>query len=249
MMLQEKAVVVTGAGRGIGRALAIGFAEQGARVLVHYGHARSGAEEVVELIRERGGSAQMIQADLRRAEAVSDLVAQAHAQLGTIDVWINNAGASANSRETVGMSEVEVFERIMDVDVKGAWLCSREVAPYMSDGGCMLMTGWDAALSGAKGLQGQLYAMSKGAVISLTRCLALEYAPRLRVNCIAPGYVENEWSQSLPEKTRQRLQQANPLQRLGTPDDIVGTALFLASPAAAFITGQVILVNGGEVMR
>jgi NAD(P)-dependent dehydrogenase (short-subunit alcohol dehydrogenase family) len=249
MMFREKTVVVTGAGRGIGRALAIGFAEQGARVLVHYGHARSGAEEVVGLIRERGGSAQMAQADLREVGAVRDLIAQAHTQLGKIDVWINNAGASANSREAVGMSEVEIFERVMAVDVMGSWLCAREVALYMNDGGCILMIGWDAALSGAKGLPGQLYAMSKGAVISLTRCLALEYAPRLRVNCIAPGYVENEWLQSLSEKVRQRLQQANPLQRLGTPEDILGTALFLASPAAAFITGQVILVNGGEVMR
>ncbi|HTK07625.1 MAG TPA: SDR family oxidoreductase [Ktedonobacteraceae bacterium] len=248
-MFQEKTVVVTGAGRGIGRALALGFAKQGARVLVHYGHAQSGAEEVVRQIREGGGSAQMIQADLGKTEAVRDLVSQAHAQLGKIDVWINNAGASANSRETVGMSEVEIFERLMQVDVLGTWLCSREVAPYMNDGGCILTTGWDAALSGAEGLPSQIYAMSKGAIISLTRCLALEYAPRLRVNCIAPGYVENEWSQSLAEKTRQHLQQANPLQRLGTPEDIVGTALFLASPAAAFITGQVILVNGGEVMR
>lgn len=248
-MFQGKTVVVTGAGRGIGRVLALGFAEQGARVLVHYGHARSGAEEVVRQIRERGGAAEMVQADLRKAEAARDLVSQAYAQLGKIDVWINNAGASANSRDTVGMSEVEIFERVMEVDVMGAWLCSREVAPYMNDGGCILMTGWDAALSGAKGLPSQLYAMSKGAVISLTRCLALEYAPRLRVNCIAPGYVENEWSQDLSEKTRQRLEQANPLQRLGTPEDILGTALFLASPAAAFINGQVILVNGGEVMR
>jgi 3-oxoacyl-[acyl-carrier protein] reductase len=191
----------------------------------------------------------MIQADLGKTEAVRDLVSQAYEQLGKIDVWINNAGASANSRETAGMSEVEIFERLMQVDVLGTWLCSREVAPYMNDGGCILTTGWDAALSGAKGLPSQIYAMSKGAIISLTRCLALEYAPRLRVNCIAPGYVENEWSQELSEKTRQRLQQANPLQRLGTPEDIVETALFLASPAAAFITGQIILVNGGEVMR
>ncbi|HEY4384696.1 MAG TPA: SDR family oxidoreductase, partial [Ktedonobacteraceae bacterium] len=229
--------------------LALGFAKQGARVLVHYGHAQAGAEAVVRQIREGGGSAQMIQADLGKTEAVRDLVSQAYEQLGKIDVWINNAGASANSRETAGMSEVEIFERLMQVDVLGTWLCSREVAPYMNDGGCILTTGWDAALSGAKGLPSQIYAMSKGAIISLTRCLALEYAPRLRVNCIAPGYVENEWSQELSEKTRQRLQQANPLQRLGTPEDIVETALFLASPAAAFITGQIILVNGGEVMR
>jgi 3-oxoacyl-[acyl-carrier protein] reductase len=249
MIFQGKAVVITGAGRGIGRALALGFAAQGARVLVHYAHAQQGAEEVARMIREKGGSAFTFQADLADAEAVKHLVLQAYAQLGEINVWMNNAGASANSRETVGMNEVEVFERLMHVDVMGTWLCSREVAPYMSDGGCILTTGWDAALSGASALPGQLYAMSKGAIISLTRCLAIEYAPRLRVNCIAPGHIQNEWSQALPELTRQRMTQAIPLQRIGAPDDIVNTALFLASPAAAFITGQVILVNGGEVMR
>ncbi len=248
-MFQGKAVVVTGAGRGIGRALALGFAEQGARILVHYAHAQREAEEVVHLIQEQGGSAILLQADLGEADAIKQFVSQAYKELGEIDVWINNAGASANSRETAGMSEVEIFERLMRVDILGTWLCSREVAPYMSADGCILTTGWDAALSGAKGLPGQLYAMSKGAIISLTRCLALEYAPSLRVNCIAPGHIENEWSQTLSDISQQRMKQAIPLQRLGKAEDIVGMALFLASPAAAFITGQVILVNGGEVMR
>jgi NAD(P)-dependent dehydrogenase (short-subunit alcohol dehydrogenase family) len=249
MIFQEKTVVVTGAGRGIGRALALGFAEQGARVLVHYAHVQTGAEEVVRQIYERGGEALSMRADLRKAHEVKHLVQEIHKQLGSIDVWVNNAGASANTRETIGMSEIEVFEQLLQVDVMGTWLCSREVAPYMRENGCILTTGWDGAISGAKGLPAQIYAMSKGAILSLTRCLALEYAPRLRVNCIAPGYIENDWSQQLPEATRQKLQQPIPMQRLGTAEDIVNIALFLASPAAAFITGQTILVNGGEVMR
>jgi 3-oxoacyl-[acyl-carrier protein] reductase len=248
-MFTNKNVVITGAGRSIGRALALGFAEQGATVLVHYFASRQGADEVVAQITASGGHASLIQADLCDSQEVARLVKEAHARLGPIDIWINNAGASANSAETKGMSEIEIFERMVGVDILGTWRCCREVEPYMRDGGCILTTGWDRALDGAPGLPNQMYAISKGAIMSLTRCLAAEFAPRVRVNCIAPGRIENEWSQNLSAPVRQRAIQSIPLKRWGTPDDILGTALFLASPAASFITGQTILVNGGELMR
>ncbi len=248
-MFQDKKVAITGAGRSIGRVLALGFAAQGATVLVHYAHARQEAEEVVAQIKAQGGRAMLAQADLRKPEEATRLVKEAHDLLGSIDVWINNAGASANSTETRGMSEIEVFERMVGVDIMGTWRCCREVEPYMREGGCILTTGWDRALDGAPGFPNQMYAISKGAIMSLTRCLALEFAPRVRVNCIAPGRIENEWSQRLSSATRQSAAQEVPLKRWGMPEDILGTALFLTSPAASFITGQVILVNGGEVMR
>lgn len=249
MIFQDKTVVVTGAGRSIGKTLALGFAAQGATVLVHYAHARQGAEEVVHQIESQGGKALLAQADLRQPEEVVRLVHDAYAQLGPIDVWINNAGASANSAETKGMSEIEVFERIMSTDVMGTWRCCREVEHYMRKDGCILTTGWDRALDGAPGLPNQMYAMSKGAIMSLTRCLAMEFAPRVRVNCIAPGRIENEWSQTLSAQTKQQAVEGIPLKRWGTPDDILNTALFLASPSASFMTGQVLLINGGEVIR
>jgi 3-oxoacyl-[acyl-carrier protein] reductase len=248
-MFHGKTVVVTGAGRGIGRTLALGFAQQGATVLVHYNSSEQQAREVVQLIESQGGRAWAVQADLGKPHEVTRLVEKALELLGAIDVWINNAGASANSRETRGMDEVEVFERMMQVDTLGTWRCCREVERYMQDGGCILTTGWDGALASAAGLPNQMYAMSKGAIIALTRCLAVEFAPRVRVNCIAPGHVENDWSRGLNEQARQRLVQHVPMQRWGTADDILGIALFLASPAAAYITGQVMLVNGGEIMR
>ncbi|MBA2395439.1 MAG: SDR family oxidoreductase [Ktedonobacteraceae bacterium] len=248
-MFQNKTVAITGAGRSIGRALALGFAAQGATVLVHYSHSSQGAEEVVRQIENDGGRAFLVQADLRQPAEVTRLVRDAHARLGLIDVWINNAGASANSEETKGMSEVEIFERIMHVDVMGTWRCCREVEQYMRPGGCILTTGWDRALDGAPGLPNQMYAMSKGAIMSLTRCLASEFAPRVRVNCIAPGRIENEWAQTLSSTTRAQAAQSIPMKRWGLPEDILNTALFLASPASGFITGQVMLVNGGEIMR
>jgi NAD(P)-dependent dehydrogenase (short-subunit alcohol dehydrogenase family) len=248
-LFRDKTVVITGAGRGIGRSLALGFAEQGATVLVHYGYSAGGAEEVVAQIRARGGKAMMVQADLTKAEDAAHLVNEAHRLLGPIDVWINNAGASANSSETKGMSEVEIFERSVGVDVFGTWRCCREVEPFMRDGGCILTTGWDRALDGAPGLPNQMYAISKGAIMSLTRSLAAEFAPRVRVNCIAPGRIENDWSSTLPETARQEAVASIPMKRWGTAQDILNTALFLASPAASFITGQIIIVNGGEIMR
>jgi 3-oxoacyl-[acyl-carrier protein] reductase len=217
--------------------------------LVHYAHSSRGAEEVIGQIRAQGGNGFLAQADLCKPEEITRLINEAHVTLGPIDVWINNAGASANSIETKGMSEIEVFERIVGVDVMGTWRCCREVEQYMRDGGCILTTGWDRALDGAPGLPNQMYAISKGAIMSLTRCLASEFAPRVRVNCIAPGRIENEWSKSLSEATRQKARREIPMQRWGTAEDILNTALFLASPAASFITGQTILVNGGEIMR
>ncbi|HEU5379196.1 MAG TPA: SDR family oxidoreductase [Ktedonobacteraceae bacterium] len=247
-MFERQSVVITGAGRGIGRALALAFAEQGARVVVHYGHARPEAEQVVQQIEATGGQAFLVQADLSRSAEAQHLVEQVHRLAGTVDVWINNAGASANSSETQGMDEIACFERMLAVDVLATWICCRGAARYIHEGGCILNLGWNHALDGAPGFINQLYATSKGAVISMTRSLARTYAPRIRVNCIAPGWVENEWAQSRPATFREKIERQIPLGRWGRPTDIVNAALFLASPAASFITGQVLLVDGGEVM-
>ena len=247
--LQNKTVVITGAGRGIGRTLALGFAAQGATVLVHHGHSQRAAEDVVRQIEAAGGTAMLAQADISNAGDVARLVKNAVDKLGPIDAWINNAGATANSEETLGQSDLDIFEHMMAVDVMGTRLCCCAVAPHMRAGGCILTTGWDHAFVGAPGISNQLYAVSKGAVIAMTRGFARELAPQVRVNCIAPGWIDNEWSTHRPPAFRERVAQTIPLKRWGTPEDILTAALFLASPAAAFITGQILLVNGGDVMR
>jgi 3-oxoacyl-[acyl-carrier protein] reductase len=248
-MFEKHNIVVTGAGRGIGRALALAFAQQRARVLVHYGHAAKEAQDVVDEITEAGGQALLLQADLARTEEAQRLVRQAQEILGTVDVWINNAGASANQSEAQELDEIVRFERMLAVDVVATWICSRGAAEYLRPGGCILNLGWNHALDGAAGFVSQLYAASKGAVISLTRCLARTYAPHIRVNCIVPGWIENEWALSRSVTFRQRIPLQIPLGRWGTVDDIVNAALFLTSPAASFITGQILTIDGGEVMH
>lgn len=247
-MFKGKQVVITGAGRGIGRELALAFGAQGARVLVHYGHAAAEAADVVARIERAGGQALSAQADLADAQQALRLVEQVGTLLGTVDVWINNAGASANTVETRDLDEIAVFERLLHVDVLATWICSRGAADLMPEGGSILNLGWNHALDGAAGPVSQVYATGKGAVIALTRSLARTYAPRVRVNGLAPGWIENEWVLNRSEKFRQRIAQQIPLARWGTPADIVSAALFLCSPAAAFITGQVLTVDGGEVM-
>lgn len=248
-MFEGKQVVITGAGRGIGKELALAFAGQGSRVLVHYGHAGAEAAKVVEQIEASGGQALLVQADLTRKEEALELVKQARALLGSVDVWINNAGASANTSEAENLDEIARFERMLAVDVLAAWICCRGAADYMSEGGSILNLGWNHALDGAPGLVSQLYAASKGAIISLTRSLAQTYAPRIRVNCLVPGWIENDWVLTRSETFRQRITQQIPLNRWGTPHDLVNAALFLCSPAASFITGQALVVDGGEVMH
>jgi 3-oxoacyl-[acyl-carrier protein] reductase len=248
-MFAEHNVVITGAGRGIGRALALAFARQHARVLVHYGHAGKEAQRVVEEIKAIGEQAMLLQADLARKEEALRLVQQAREMVGTVDIWINNAGASANQSEAQGLDDIARFERMLAVDVLATWICSRGAAEYLRPGGCILNFGWNHALDGAPGFASQLYAASKGAIISLTRSLARTYAPHIRVNCIVPGWIENEWTQSRSATFRQHIPRQIPLGRWGTAGDIVNTALFLASPAASYITGQILTVDGGEVMH
>jgi 3-oxoacyl-[acyl-carrier protein] reductase len=246
-MFSSKNVVITGAGRGIGSALALGFAKQGASVLVHYAHSQLEARGVVQQIKAMGGSAQALQAVL--PEEAERLVAEAVAHFGAIDVWINNAGASANSSETGGLDEEARLKQVMEVDVMGTWRCCRAVATHIREGGCILNIGWNHALDGAPGLVSQLYATGKGAVIAMSRSMARELAPRVRVNCIAPGWIENEWARSHSQAFRDKIASQIPMQRWGTPEDIAQAALFLASPNASFITGQVLVVDGGEVMH
>jgi 3-oxoacyl-[acyl-carrier protein] reductase len=157
-----------------------------------------------------------------------------------------------NSADTSGQSLEERWHRLMDVDLKGTFWCCHAIGPVMRaqpNGGAIINLAWDHALDGAPGIVSQLYAAAKGGVLALSRCLAHDLAPEVRVNVIAPGWVENDWARSRSEAFRERVAQETPLRRWGQPADIAAAAVFLASPEAAFITGQTLVVDGGIVMR
>ncbi len=248
--LAGRIAVVTGGGRGIGRAIALALAREGARVLVAYRHSAEGADATVAAIAELGGTAEARRADVTRA-ADLEALAEAATRLGGPHIWVNNAGATANSSETGDLSDEERFERALQVDLKGTWLACRIAAPRIraAGGGAIVNLGWDHALDGAPGLVSEIYAASKAGVLALTRCFAQEWAPEVRVNSVAPGWVENEWSATRGEAFRQRVAQGIPLRRWGRAEDIAAAVVYLCSPAAAYITGQTLVVDGGEVMR
>lgn len=247
--LAGRVAVVTGGGRGIGSAISTALAGAGAQVIVAFAHAEKEARAAVRRIEEVGGSVRAVRADVTVAADVERL-ADVAKDAGGPHLWINNAGASANSSESAGMSDEERWDRVMRVDLKGTWLCCRAAAPRMraAGGGVLVNVGWNHAYDGYGGLVGEIYAASKAGVLALTRSLAREWAPDVRVNAVAPGWIENEWWAGRTPAFRERVAGQIPARRWGAPEDVAAAVLYLCSPGAAFITGQTLVVDGGEVM-
>lgn len=251
MVLEGRAVLVTGASSGIGRAIALAAARAGADVAVTYRANKDGASDVEREIRALGRRTAVIQLDLADDRSVRAVGPTASDALGRLDVWVNNAGADILTGHGASLSAVEKLDLLLAVDLRGTMIASwhaAEILRAQEAGGVIINMSWDHVLTGMPGLNPQMYAAVKGGVLAFSKSFARSVAPRVRVNVLAPGWIETSFGAGLDEATRRTVADSTPLKRWGTPDDVAGAAVFLASPAAAFMTGQTILVGGGAVM-
>ena len=249
--LAGKIVLVTGGSRGIGRATALACAEAGADVAVTYASNQAGAVGTADSIRAFGRRAEVLRVDLADAAAVTALAASAHAAFGRVDVWINNAGADILT-DAGHTTWIEKLDRLMSVDLRGTVLASWAAVELMraqQAGGVILNMAWDhVAAGGMTGEYAQVFCAAKGGVYSFSRVLARTVAPHIRVNVLAPGWVETAYGAALDPAVKQRITAGIPLQRWARPEEVAAAAVFLASDAAGYITGQMLMINGGDVI-
>jgi 3-oxoacyl-[acyl-carrier protein] reductase len=250
-LLTGKVALVTGAAVGIGRAIAVAYGREGAKVVVNYSKSRAEAEETAALLRKAGGEPLLIQADVSQDAEARAMVAKTLGAFGRIDVLVNNAGITAfvDFADLDGLTD-DIWDRLYRVNVKGTFFCCRAAAASMKQQG----HGRIINLASVAGLWPQgssiAYCCSKAAVVQLTKCLAKTLGPEIQVNAIAPGFIaETRWNVGRPnlDATLARAAQSAPLKRAGTAEDIADAALFLAT-RGDFMTGDVMVVDGGRLV-
>ncbi len=247
--LRGKAALVTGASTGIGAAVATALGGLGAAVAVHYNRSAAEAEAVVAAIRAGGGTAEAIQADVARAEAGAEVVAAAVAALGRLDILVNNAGAIL-ARQPFAELDLALYQAALDLNVRSVITVSQAAIPHLarSGGGAIVNLGSIAGANGG-GPGSAHYASAKAYVHNLTRGMATELAAQgIRVNAVAPGVIDTPFHAATPPERMAAMKQAVALGRLGLAEDCVGPVVFLVSEMSAYVTGQILHVNGGQYM-
>jgi 3-oxoacyl-[acyl-carrier protein] reductase len=244
--LEGLRAVVTGSTRGIGKAIALELARGGAAVVVH-GRDPAAADDVCRAVREFKRQAEAFVTDVSESAARLAMVEQLWRQR-PVDVWINNAGADVLTGAAAELPFMDKLHLLGKVDVEGTIEFSREVGQRMRQRGrgVIINIGWDQVETGMEGDSGEMFGAAKGAIMGFTRSVARSLAPEVRVNCIAPGWIRTAWGHEASEYWQVRAVAESLMQRWGEPEDIARAARFLASPAASFITGQIINVNGGR---
>jgi 3-oxoacyl-[acyl-carrier protein] reductase len=251
MTLSGRVVLVTGASSGIGQAIAVACGRAGADLVITYWKEREKAESVAEAIRAERRRVCVLPLDLAEPASIVKLASSARETFGRIDAWINNAGADILTGPGANLSVQEKLDRLLTIDLKGTILASWAAADLIGrqeSGGVIINMSWDHVLTGMEGRNPEMFAAVKGGVLSFSKSLARSVAPKVRVNILAPGWIDTAFATGLDADRRRQVSDATPLKRWGTPEDVAGAAVYLASPAAAFLTGQTILINGGVVM-
>ena len=251
MSLAGKNVLVTGASSGIGQAIAVACAREGADLAITFRRNREGADHTAEEIRGLGRRAEVIGTDVSRQEDLNALAEALHQRFGRVDAWINNAGADILTGEGGRLPPLRKLDLLLAVDVRGTVLASWTAVDFIrSHGGhgVIINMSWDHVMRGMAGENPVLYSTAKGGIMSFSKSLALEVAPHIRVNILAPGFIETAFGEDADPAWKRKVEQMTPLRRWGKPQDVAAAAVYLASDAAAFVTGQMIMVNGGVVM-
>jgi 3-oxoacyl-[acyl-carrier protein] reductase len=249
--LEGKRVLVTGASSGIGRAIALASARAGADVAVTWRGNQAGANAVAADIRATGRRAVILRADMGEPGALEELTEILRQALGGVDAWINNAGADVLTGQGATLSRREKLDLLLRVDLRGTMLASWAAVEMMQaqpGGGVIINMSWDHVLRGLEGENPELFSAVKGGILSFSRSLARSVAPAIRVNVLGPGWIETAFGAGVDDSFKREIARRIPLQRWGQPEDVAQAAVYLASDAARYVTGQMIMVNGGDVM-
>jgi 3-oxoacyl-[acyl-carrier protein] reductase len=241
LRLNGKVALVTGSSRGIGRAIALTFAEEGANVVINYISSEDMAREVVSKISSMRRKAFAVKADVSSIREVEDIVNQCIENFGRLDILVNNAADASVMEFSLGNPDWKGWQRMVDVNVRGMLLCSQVASRHMlkqkSGNIINIVADWAGG--------GLSYMLTKSAGIPLTKGLARALAPHIRVNAIQPGYINTGWISALPDEVKEKMKESTPLKRWGQPEDIAKVAVFLASDESAYMTGTVVIVDGG----
>lgn len=243
MKLQGKTAIVTGGGRDIGRACAVKLASEGARVAINYFASSAGAEETLAEIKAQGGKAIAVQGDLNNPADVEALVARTVETFGSVDVLVNNAGGLI-ARKTIAEMSLEHWQAVMDLNLTSTFLMIKACLPHMTKGTIVNLASQAGRDGGGPGAVA--YATSKGAVMTMTRGLAKELGPAIRVNALCPGMIDTDFHNiHTADAARRGFEAASAVKRQGVPEDAANLVLFLACDDSAFITGTNVDINGG----
>jgi len=243
MKLQNKTAIVTGGGRDIGRACAMRLAAEGANVAINYFSSSAGADNAVEEIKANGGNAIAIQGDLSSQAGVDALVAKTVETFGGVDILVNNSGGLI-ARKTISEMSFEHWQAVMDLNLTSVFLLVKACLPHMKSGAIVNLASQAARDGGGPG--SVAYSTSKGAVVTMTRGLAKELGPDIRVNALCPGMIDTDFHNvHTKDEVRRNVEAASPVKRQGTPDDVANLVYFLACDDSSFITGANVDINGG----